>query len=148
MQEAEQISSSGKSPIVGKPPNSTEVFFAEWGDEIYKRTPTFLNEILRQLLTLSISLMGGSIAFLSDSLIEKNCKLAAVILFFLGMICSFVGIFPFRDNFERRCAKDIRESIDRSIAWKDGWIYGSAVFISLGMLLALVGLFIKSATQS
>ena len=45
---------------------NVEIFYHELGDELAKKRLPFLNDLLRQLLTISISLAGGGLYFLDD----------------------------------------------------------------------------------
>ena len=121
----------------------TEIFYMRLGEEIVNRNIQTLNEVLRQLLTLSVGLAGGGAVFLSDDLCSKGLKIAAVIMFGLAMIASFVGVMPYREDVPMSMPCEIKASFERAIGWKDGFIYGAAVFIFLGFALALVGILAK-----
>ncbi len=58
----------------GSRPSEEEEFYVAWGRETLKSNLVFANEVLRQLVTLSATLLGGSIAFLDASLIDVLFK--------------------------------------------------------------------------
>ena len=82
MQPAEQH----QGVIKGTKPDPTDVFYAEWGDELIKRNLTFLNDVLRQLVTLSTAMLSGSIIFLNDAMISRGLKLATIAMFLCALV--------------------------------------------------------------
>lgn len=58
--------------ITTGPPSEENSFLVMLGDEQIKRTIPFMNEVLRQLVTLSAALSGGSMALLGKSPIDQE----------------------------------------------------------------------------
>lgn len=139
MPETDDDHDLAEVPIQGVMASAEDEFFVEFGEEIFKKTIPFLNDVLRQLLTTSIALSGGTLMFLTDPRCDKNLKLAAAVMFFLAIGCSFVGVLPYRDSFRPDCPAEIKANANRVTWWKYGWVSGAVVFIALGLVLAFVG---------
>jgi hypothetical protein len=122
-----------------EPVDATNFFYTEWGAELRKGSLTFLNDVLRQMVTTSVALMSGSIAFLTDQLITRPYKLGAVLLFLLALVFAFVGVFPYRDELDRTSPAAVRRSIEGGRSWKEGWLWACAISLALGLTVAAVG---------
>ena len=128
--------------VQGQWASAEETLFVGIGEEIFKRNLPFLNDVLRQLLTTSIALSGGTLMFLSDPQCHKGMKLTAAAMFALAMICSFIGILPYRDSVRLDVPAEIKENVKAATWWKYSWICGSITFIFLGLALAFLGVLV------
>lgn len=148
MQNDVQSSDRGQAGVNEKRPVSQyasphEIFYFRLGEELYKRNIPFLNDVLRQLLTTSVSLMGGGIVFLSDALCNKGCKVAAITMFLLATLSALGGVLPYRDDLPLSMPYAIKAGVERAIWWKDGFVYTASIFIVLGLGLAFAGVLLK-----
>jgi len=132
---------------LGKWPDPEDVFFFELGEEIFKRNIPFLNEILKQLVTMSIALSGGSLMFLDKSVCDPTLKLAASVMFFVALISSFVGVLPYRDSVRRSDPDAIKENVKKATEWKNGFVWAASIFIGLGLILAFFGVLLNKPTN-
>jgi hypothetical protein len=122
--------------------SATEAFFTRFGEELYKRNLPLLNEVLRQLLTTSVALMGGGVAFLGADLCNPDLRIAALIMFFLAVCAALIGVHPYRNNLALGMPYEIMASVENAVWWKDGFIWACSVFIALGLLAAFAGVII------
>ncbi len=129
--------------IVGEVPTNEEIFYAEYGDDLTRDTIPFLNQVLRQFVTLSTALMGGSIAFLSDSLVDPDFKKSIVVLFLFSLVAALLGVLPYRGKFHRRCPNEIKEVCLSARTWKTRFLWISAAMIFIGSLVAILGILCK-----
>lgn len=129
--------------IQGQMASAEDEFFIGVGEDIFKKTIPFLNDVLRQLLTASIALSGGTLMFLTDPACNKGLKLAAACAFFLAIICAFVGVLPYRDSFRPDAPNEIKLHVRAVTWWKYGWICGAVVFKAFGLVLAFVGVLLN-----
>lgn len=150
MQSTEQDNDKTTAVIVvnGQEPTTEEVFYSDLGDELFKRNIPFLNDVLRQLMTLSVGLMGGGMFFLTDAVCDKGMRLVAMGMFFISLGISLIGILPYGHAVHLGMPVEIRESVNRAIWWKTGWVWGSTVFLVLGLGLAFIGLLLKASSQT
>src|ERR1043165_2349730 len=144
MQDTEQnqnqiVTSNGEKKVQGEFPDPMDVFYTEVGNDIFKRNVPFLNEVLRQLLTLSVRLMGGSLFFLSEATCDQRYKFVAICFFFFAMLAAFIGVLPFRDSVRIGDPAHIRASIKKAITWKDGFVWTASIFLILGFFVMLIG---------
>ena len=129
-----------EEPVIqGRMATAEEEFFVGLGESIFKGTIPYLNDVLKQLLTVSIALSGGTLMFLSDPQCSKGMKLAAAVLFGAAIICAFVGVLPYRDWVRLDVAAEIKDNVNRAIWWKYGWFCGTITFILLGLAVAFAG---------
>jgi transcription elongation factor Elf1 len=82
-------------PTLGKPPNIKEEFYLSLAGEFVKNNTKFVNEVLRQLITLNTALLGGTIAFMNKDVIRQEFKIPIIICLLGGLIIAFKGIFPY-----------------------------------------------------
>jgi len=122
------------------PASDESLFYASLGDEQLKRKIPFLNEVLRQLLTLSAAMMGGSIALWNDLRINHGMKIAATACFMGSLIVSLVGILPLYKQFRRQWVNEIRDAFSIASTWKSLFIWIAALFLVCGFLAILFGL--------
>src|SRR4051812_41938515 len=83
---------------VGGKPTGDDLFYIDFGGELVKRALPFVNEVLRQMVTLSSALAGGSAAFLGETMIGPGYKSAAVFCFVAALAFAFAGVLPYRDE--------------------------------------------------
>ncbi|MCD7916285.1 MAG: hypothetical protein LUG96_14195 [Tannerellaceae bacterium] len=78
----------------GRPPTEEEFFYTTWEKETLKNNINLCNDILKQLITLSTTLLGVTIIF--DTIITVYfLKLLVMVLFFTSLIIAFLGILPY-----------------------------------------------------
>jgi magnesium-transporting ATPase (P-type) len=127
-------------PIKVTGPSEDEEFYISWGRETLKNNITLVNEVLRQLVSLNIALLGGSIVFLNDNLIDWAFKVAIILMFFSSLIFSFVGIMPRGGRVDLRVAEEIRRHKSRILKWKLYFVGTAGLLLGTGFILALIGL--------
>jgi len=120
-----------------------DVFYAEWGRETFKNNLTFANEVLRQLVTLSSSLLGGAIAFLEKTNIPPTYIKVILILVFLSLIASFLGLLPYEEVINIRNPKLVRKFKRRALNIKRIFLYTSATILSIAFGVAIAGVVIS-----
>ena len=132
--------------VEGELASNVEVLYHQIGEDLAKKQLPFTNDLLRQLLTMSVSLAGGGLYFLDDKMCDKGFKLVAVGMFFVGVIFALLGVLPYRDRFCISAPHQVKDFVDRAITWKDGMIWGASIFLFFGLIVAFVGVLVKSST--
>jgi len=120
-----------------------DVFYAEWGRETFKNNLTFANEVLRQLVTLSSSLLGGAIAFLEKTNIPPTYIKVILIFLFLSLIASFLGLLPYEEVIDIRNPKLVRKFKRRALNIIRIFLYTSATILSIAFGVAIAGVVIS-----
>src|SRR5579863_2182827 len=126
--------------IQGRPASPAQEFYYQWGLETLKNNFTVLNDVLRQLVTLSASLLGGSIAFLKASLLGTEYRNAVVIAFFVSLVFAFLGMMPYEGKFDPQRPDSVKRHKGRAVKWKRIWVWTTAGLLATGFLLATVGM--------
>lgn len=126
--------------IQGRPASPEQEFYYQWGLETLKNNFTVLNDVLRQLVTLSASLLGGSIAFLNPRLIGTGYKNAVVITFFVALVFDFFGMMPYEGKFDPQVPDSVKRHKDRAVRRKRIWAWITAGLLTAAFLLATVGM--------
>lgn len=124
----------------GRPPSEESEFFLEWGRESLKANLKFANDILRQLVTLNATFLGGSIVFLDRSLIPSPYREIAIVLFFAALVVAFIGMMPYEANVPLRMPFEIKKHKEQALASKRRylWTAGGLMASAFGTLAATI----------
>jgi hypothetical protein len=134
------ISLKGSPVLEATTPSEEEKFYIEWGRETIKNNLIFANEVLRELVTLNSALLGGSIAFLDDTMLDPTLKPIVVALFLLSLIVSFLGIMPYESFVDLRVPDQIQQHKRRALRWKRRFLWTAGGLIALSFTVAITGL--------
>jgi hypothetical protein len=126
--------------VEGRPASPEQEFYYQWGLETLKNNFNVLNDVLRQLVILCASLLGGTIAFLSPRLIGTEYKNAVVITFFMALVFAFAGMLPYEGKFDPQVPDSVKRHKERAVKWKRIWLWVTAALLTAGFVLATVGM--------
>lgn len=126
--------------LEGSPPNEDDIFYISWGRESLKNNLVFANEVLRQLVTLNSALLGGSIAFLDETIIAVSFKVWVIVAFFLSLIMSFVGMMPYEGSVDLRIPKQIKQHKEDALKSKRCYLWIAGILLGIGFGIALAGI--------
>lgn len=126
--------------MTAEPATENDLFYVSLGDEQIKRTLPFLNEVLRQFVTICTALLSGTIVFLGDKLISPAFRTPVAIFFLFGLVSAAIGVLPYQLTYTRRCPEEIEEAFERARKWKAGLLWLSFAFLVSGLVLGLVGI--------
>ena len=132
--------SENPQSTIGRRLTLEDTFYLSWAEESLKNTLPFLNDVLRQLVTLSSTLLGGSIAFISINMIGPRYHYVATISFFLALITSFIGILPRRGSVSFQDISQNQHDLEAALNWKLRLCRIAGVLIAFGFLAIIVGL--------
>lgn len=136
------LGGSGDPLPVGRKPPSDPQFYLDWAKGNTKEFPKTANAFLSQILSLSTSLLAGSIALWKVLEIQWTFK---VLMVALWSICACISLFsftPIEGDFDLGSAGDARDLMESVFAAKRRriaivkWCFAGAV------LIATVGLVI------
>jgi len=130
-------------PTSGKPPNIKEEFYLSLAGDFVKNNTKFVNEVLRQLVTLNTALLGGTIAFMNKDVIRQEFKIPIIICLLGGLVIAFKGIFPYsgKISFFNPLRVEVfnKDALDHKLRF----IKQSGICSLIGFLLIIVALIFK-----
>lgn len=129
-------------PIKATAPSEDDEFYISWGRETLKNNINFLNEVLRQLVSLNVALLGGSIIFLNDTFMDSTFKGLVILVFLLSLMFSFAGIMPYGRSVDLRVAEDIRKHKRFVLTLKLYFTGTAGILLGTGFILALIGILV------
>ncbi|MCU0469776.1 MAG: hypothetical protein MUF58_14350 [Arcicella sp.] len=144
-QELSEIEIDDIPLLESREPNEKDKFYLNWGLELLKNQFNLANELLKQQISICITLLGVSVVF--DKLFDNNPKLKflVVFIFFLSLISAFIGLMPFDRKVVWLDSPDDIEKFQRdALHYKKCWYYTSGVFIALGILCIIYHIFITA----
>jgi hypothetical protein len=130
-------------PPVGGEPTSEEKFYLEWGLETFKNNVTRLNELQKNLVTLSVSLLAGTLIFYNDTFSTPIFKILTSITLLTGVIVAVLGSIPHESRIDLRSPRQIRNLKEKTFAIKKRWYYASICLIYGGLVFAFLGFMVK-----
>lgn len=131
--------------LESRKPTEKDLFYLNWGLEIVKNQFNVANEVLKQQISICITLLGVSVVF--DDLFNDNnkLKLLVVIIFFIGLIISFFGLIPFeRKNVWLDSPSDIEDFQKEAVAYKRKCYLFAGISIFVGIFLVVVQIFCEA----
>ncbi|MGH7802415.1 MAG: hypothetical protein ACREOW_17610 [Thermodesulfobacteriota bacterium] len=136
-------SNNEESIISGRQLTEEEKFYVAWGRESLKNNLILVNEVLRQLLTLSSALLGGSIIFIDEKIMDSHAKVVIIFLFLLSLVVSFLGMLPFEGSIDPRNPLLIKQHKEAALKWKRFFLWTASVLLISGFVLALIGIIVR-----
>ena len=118
-----------------------EVFYKDWAKETVKRNLVFANELLRLFVTLNTTLLAGTIVLLNDPQVGRGFRVGAALCFLISLAVSILGVLPYGGvNINLLEPEAIRQHKKSALKHKQHWLQGAALFMLLGLLVAIVGM--------
>ena len=120
-------------------PTPDENLWLDMRAEAVKATPGRVSDALARLLTLSTAMAGGAIGVMKDDVSVPWGRAGAAAMFFAALVAAAVGSLPRTAVLPAFPAADIRAAVHRAVGFKDRCATVSVIFLSLGVLAAIVG---------
>lgn len=130
-------------PTSGMPPNIKEEFYLSLSGEFVKNNTKFVNEVLRQLVTLNTALLGGTIAFMNKDVIRQELKIPIIICLLGGLVIAFKGVFPYSGKISFFNPIRVEAFNNDALNHKLKFIEQSGKCSLIGFLLIIVALILK-----
>ncbi|MGY2987221.1 hypothetical protein [Bradyrhizobium sp. USDA 4508] len=112
------ISGTSQTVARGRPPPADPKFYIQWGQENTKAFVQNANAALGQLLTVSTTLLGGTIAFWNYFPIDPKYRFVALsAALFTVLLCLFSAM-PRKTSFDLTSATDIRRHMEDVFDYK------------------------------
>jgi hypothetical protein len=122
-----------------RPASEEEAFYVGLGAHIVKETLPTLNQILRQLVTLSAALLAGAIAVSDKQIVGRGFILIAVVSLLMSLVAALGGMLPFHAEMPRDEPYTIRDIVMNAQRWKTRTVCVSGFLLALAMMVLLIG---------
>lgn len=115
-------------------------------DTIRRLTDT-TDDMLKTLISMSSALLAIGVIF--DSFVKAPVmRILIILLFFIGLIISFVGVLPFNVRYDLEDAEDLKNQQVGIFLRKRRHLWFSAGAMVLGFLFVIVDLIIDVFSKS
>jgi hypothetical protein len=112
-----------------------------------KQTPARVSESLVRLVTLATALAGGAIGVLKDDVSTSWGRFGAAAFFFAALLAAAIGSLPRSAALPDFPVEAVRGSIQGALRFKERCAKWSLSLLAAGMLFALLGIGVYSATK-
>jgi len=130
------MSSSQPVKAISRIPTDEELFYQDWGRETLKANIGIATEVLKQLITINVALLGGGAAFLEGSDVGSLSRALILFSFFVGLIVSLLGVMPTESKVDIRIPKEVKRHKSKALNRKRLFLGVSAGFTIFGLLVA------------
>ncbi len=134
-------------PIEGteRPANDEEIFLLKTMAEAPKNNLEIYNLVLRQLLTIIVSLMGGSVIFLDKSKLPVWSLVCSMAFLFGAFIATFAGVLPRNLDAYPNEPYDIKKALLQATNFKSMMLWIAYMLLFVGFGFAMLGLLLPVA---
>lgn len=123
----------------GVPTSARDNFLIDWGLDTWRKSAERLADALQRVVTLNVTLLGGSLVFLREEVAPAWARLAAMGAFLLSLALALAGSLP-------RTARLDPEDPDAVLAYKsrvadarEWWLRGATWALWAGLAVAVAG---------
>lgn len=97
----------------------------------------FLNDVLRQFVTLDATLLAGSLFLAAGAPFRTGAAKTITVLLFLALLTSFIGIVPYEGRFAADDPVAANSFEERVVRTKRACIWLAAITTTLAFAVAL-----------
>jgi hypothetical protein len=133
------MSDQPQEPSAGEEPTLDDMEAVEWAREVGRKELQLLQDGLRQLVTLTTALLGGSAALLGQAALPRWCKTLGAVCLLLALASSLVGSLPYRTRFDPRNPDGVRAARLRGVRYKTWLLWTSATALFLALVWFVIG---------
>ncbi len=110
---------------VGTEPSPYDRFYIEWGEATIKENLSVCLDVLKALLTLSLSLEGATAFLGKEAGISPTIRSALLFIFFAAAFCAFMGVVPTTSVVDLRQPEEIAAHKNRGAQAKALLVVGN-----------------------
>lgn len=127
--------------VFGQKATPESIFYRDLGEKLESGSMDFLNQVLRQFVTISSAFCGGIIAIHGKEIVHVTCSTVALLIMIAGLFVSVFGILPaFHGKIELGMVTRIRDSYRKAVNIKVVTIYLVASLFSLSLITLVSGI--------
>lgn len=130
------MSRTQPTKATSRPPTDEEVFYQEWGRETLKANIGTATDVLKQLITINVALLGGGVAFLEGSDVGSIPRALILFSFFVGLVIALLGVIPTESKIDLRVPAEVKRHKSEALGRKRLCLGVSAAFTVFGLLVA------------
>lgn len=130
------MSNGQPTKATSRAPTEDELFYQEWGRETLKANIGNAIDVLKQLITINVALLGGAAVFLEGSDLAPASRALILFAFFVGLVSSLLGVIPTESEVDCRVPEEVKRHKSRALNQKRWFLGISAGFTVIGLLLA------------
>ena len=130
------MSSTQPTKATSRPPTDEEIFYQVWGRETLKANIGTATDVLKQLITINVALLGGGAAFLEGSNVASIFRALILFAFFVGLVTALLGVVPTESEIDLRVPEEVKRHKSKALARKRLYLEFSAGFTVFGLLVA------------
>lgn len=131
------------TPIQSEYPDPRDRSYFEWNESAIKEIPTVLSDTLTRIVTLSTALIGGSVYFLNESVMDRFFRVGMTVCFTVALALAFYGLWPRNGLVDSSDPDDIRHWKSYVIDHKTTWMRFAGIALITGVIMAIVGMIMK-----
>ena len=110
-------------------------------DDTLNKLNSVTDELLKTLITMSSALLAIGVVF-DDIVKAPVMRLVIILMFFLGLIISFLGVLPINIRYDIESAEELRKQQIRSFRRKRRHLWLSAAAIAVSIILIIFDLLV------
>jgi hypothetical protein len=138
---APQSGDLNQEPVqTGGTPSPQRELYMEMSREVVRNRLPFINEVLRSLLTLNATLLGGSIVLLDPKTVGYDYRNASILFFFFSLVAAFLGVMPYSTRLSMLKPNQIQRELTGAFQRKRFFLILAGAFLSIGLGAAFFGL--------
>lgn len=109
--------------------------------ETVQRLVSVTDDMLKTLITMSSALLAIGVIF-NDFVKSPLMRVIIILMFFIGLISSFLGVLPLNIRYDLEDAEELQEQEIRVFLRKRRHLWFGAFAMMIGFILIMVDLFI------
>ena len=121
----------------GTCPTLEETSLRRWADEIERDSPKLMLDTLKQLVTLDLALVAGSVAFFQN--LTPFPRVFMLVMLALSLLIALYGLMPIRFLGSVYVYDDIRQNREYMQSHRERLVWNSAVCLALAVAFACIG---------
>ena len=121
-----------------------EAFLLKSMSEMPKSNLDTYNQVLRLLLGIIVTFLGGSIVFLDKQRLPGWSLWPAMVMLLLAFVASLFGVIPVSSNAPHNLPNEIKKSFMAALSFKQKMLWATMGLLSLSLFFSIIGLCFSS----
>lgn len=131
------MNDSNRNKAKSRAPTEEELFYQKWGYETLKANIKTVNEVLKQLITINVTLLGGGVAFIANFDVSNVISSLIMLCFFIGLIVAFLGAIPYESEVDIRIPLQIKRHKKEALKQKRRFLFVAGGLTLSGLFLSI-----------
>jgi hypothetical protein len=131
------------TPQIGEDLTEDDLFWRRWAIDSRKANLQLANDVLRQMVTLSATILGAGVVFLTKDVIPERFIVPVLLAFLFSLGFSFWGILPYFGMPDITSPDEIKKHKLAALKHKLDCMRAGALFFVGALLGAVLGVLAK-----